>query len=260
MEQLAKNGSAPELTIDGAVATIRLCRPAHANRIEVGDVGVLAGHFAALRMRHEQVRALVITAGGKHFSAGFDLGVFASGPDEAASDAFAAMIDLLEDLPQVTVCALNGGVFGGATDLALACDFRIGVPGSRMFMPAARFGLHYYASGLHRYLARLGLNTSKRLFLLAEELNAAEMLKVGYLTEIAPAEFLQEHAYALATKAAAMAPLASSGMKAALNAMAAGRYDPVEGAGVYRMCMRSADLREGVAAAQEKRTPLFEMR
>ena len=47
-----------------------------------------------------------------------------------------------------TICRLNGGVYGGSTDLALACDFRIGIDTCEMFMPAARLGLHYYKSGI----------------------------------------------------------------------------------------------------------------
>lgn len=267
MTECEQQGGAPELEIDGAVATLRLCRPDQANRIEPGDLAVLIGHFRSLRERHAQVRSLLITAGGKHFSSGFHLGAIVSGLEAGASfreagssDAFAEMVDALEALPQITVCAINGGVFGGATDLALACDFRLGEPATRMRMPAARFGLHYYATGLRRYLARLGLNASKRLFLMADELNADALLEIGFLTSIVPAERLQAEAKEIACQASTMAPLACAGMKSALNAMAAGRYDPVEGERIYQACMVSADIREGIAAALAKRAPCFEGR
>jgi enoyl-CoA hydratase len=255
--ELTRQGSPPELQIDAAVATLRLCRPQRANRIEPDDLQVLMRHFQTLREEHAEVRALIVTASGEHFSAGFDLGAIAQVLDRGATDAFAEMVDALEALPQTTVCAINGGIFGGATDLALACDFRIGVPHTRMFMPAARFGLHYYESGLRRYLTRLGLNASKRLFLLAQELDAQALLEIGYLTAIVPADALQHEARALADRAIAMAPLACAGMKYTLNAMAASDYDPAEGLRLRRLCMASADLREGVAAASEKRPPRF---
>ena len=72
-------------------------------------------------------------------------------------DRFEDMLDALESLDIPTLCALNGSAYGGGTDLALACDFRIGVRGCRLFMPAARFGLHYYPGGLAalRHAARL---------------------------------------------------------------------------------------------------------
>lgn len=257
MTKPERAGSAPELTIDGHVAIVRLCRPEQANRLEPSDLPVLTAHFRKLREEPAQVRALVLTGTGRHFSAGFDLGSIDSAVEGDASAVFAGMVDALEALPQTTICALNGGVFGGATDLALACDFRLGVPETRMFMPAARFGLHYYATGLRRYLSRLGLNTAKRMFLLAEEFDAPALLEVGYLTGIVPADTLNDEALAMARRAASLAPLASAGMKSALNAMAAERYEPEEGERIYRACMASADLQEGIAALREKRTPQY---
>jgi enoyl-CoA hydratase/carnithine racemase len=58
------------------------------------------------------------------------------------------MVDAVEQCRAVTIVAIQGGVYGGATDLALACDFRVGSMAADMFMPAARLGLHFYASGL----------------------------------------------------------------------------------------------------------------
>jgi len=69
----------------------------------------------------------------------------------------------------VTIAAINGGVYGGGTDLSLACDFRLGSTAANMFMPAAKLGLHFYPGGMVRYVTRLGLNQAKRLFLTAEK-------------------------------------------------------------------------------------------
>ena len=250
----------PDLQIDGQIAILRLRRPEQANRLELRDLEALQQHFRRLSAQPSEVRALVVTGTGKHFSAGFDLGAIDSAVEGDASQIFAAVVDAIEGLPQITICALNGGVFGGSTDLALACDIRLGVPEMRMFMPAARFGLHYYESGLRRYLTRLGLDNAKRLCLLAEEFDASALQQMGYLTHIVPAESLMDEALALARRATAMAPLARANMKAALNAMAAGRYDPEEGSRGYAACMASADLQEGIAALREKREPKFEGR
>jgi enoyl-CoA hydratase/carnithine racemase len=57
---------------------------------------------------------------------------------------FEAVVDALEEARPVTVAVLHGSVYGGGTDLALACDFRLGAQGIDMFMPAARLGLHFY--------------------------------------------------------------------------------------------------------------------
>ena len=136
------------------------------------------------------------------------------------------MVNRLEALRVPTICRLQGGVYGGSTDLALACDFRIGHAGVEMFMPAGRLGVHYYEAGMRRYVSRLGLNAAKRLFLTAERIDAAEMLRIGYLTDLVPDEAgLDPAVDALAGRIAGLAPLAVQGMKRALNEIAHGALD-----------------------------------
>src|SRR5260370_42637681 len=107
------------------------------------------------------------------------------------------MVDRLEDLRLPTICALNGSVYGGATDLALACDFRIGVEGMELGMPASRLGVHYYLSGMRRYVTRLGLGAAKRLFLTGVPLGAGAWLETGDLAEGGPAADLDNRGDAL---------------------------------------------------------------
>jgi enoyl-CoA hydratase len=251
----------PHLEIDGAVATVTLQRPDLANRIEVDDLDVLKSHWRALACRLD-VRAVILTATGNTFSSGYDLGSILNTVDRDPSapvirNPFAEMVDAFDALPQVTIGALNGGVYGGATDLALACDFRLGVHGMRMFMPAARLGLQFYSSGLTRYVARLGLDATKRIFLLAEPLDADELKRVGFLHELHSADRLQERARALSLKASAMAPLASRGMKLALNAIANNCLDSDAVQRAETQALRSHDIQEGVRAWHERRQPLF---
>ena len=152
------------------VATLRLHRPQHLNRLHRDDLHALQAHCAALR-HDDSVRVLVLTGSGRAFCAGFHLGELDGADDPRL---FEHVVDALEALPMPTIARLNGSVYGGATDLALACDFRIGVHGMELRMPAARLGLHYYPSGLQRYVSRLGLQAAKRLFLLAESVDAAD--------------------------------------------------------------------------------------
>ncbi|MFY9514440.1 MAG: enoyl-CoA hydratase/isomerase family protein, partial [Rubrivivax sp.] len=166
----------PTLTVaaDG-VATLRLNRPQHLNRLHREDLQALQQLFAALQ-NDGSVRALVLTGGGRVFCAGFHLGEL-DGPDDPR--LFEHVVDALEALPMPTIARFNGSVYGGATDLALACDFRVGVTGMELRMPAAALGLHYYPSGLQRYVSRLGLPAAKRLFLLAETVPATTLLALG---------------------------------------------------------------------------------
>jgi enoyl-CoA hydratase len=252
--------SAPLLDIDSARATIRLNRPKHLNRLQPDDLDVLMKLFDRIEA-DPAIRVLVLTGTGRAFSAGYDLGSIAeraaTAQEQIAGSAFEVMVNRLEDLAVPTICRLNGGVYGGSTDLALACDFRIGVDNCDMFMPAARLGLHYYKSGIQRYVSRLGLDNAKRLFLTAQRIGAAEMLRIGYLTAMVPAEALDEEVDRLVAILVADAPIAMRGMKRTINEIARGRLDEEAADRRHRDSMRSAEIKEGIKAFAEKRPPRF---
>jgi enoyl-CoA hydratase len=261
MSKAAATASPPVLELDGARATIRLNRPKHLNRLTADDLEVLIDLFGRIEA-DPAIRVLILTGTGRAFSAGYDLNSVAERAvstveQKSAGSAFEAVVNRLEDIGIPTICRLNGGVYGGSTDLALACDFRIGVDSCEMFMPAARLGLHYYKSGIARYVSRLGVDNAKRLFLTAEKIGAAEMLRIGYLTAVAPAEALDEEVDRLAAVLAANAPVAMRGMKRTINEFARGKLDDEAADRRHRESMRGEEIKEGVRAFSEKRTPRF---
>jgi enoyl-CoA hydratase len=248
---------APRLTRDApGRATITLNRPRHLNRLHREDLLALQAHIAELAA-DASLRVVVLTGSGRFFCAGFNLQELEE-PSAAAADPqlFEHTVDALEALPVPTIARLNGGVFGGATDLALACDFRVGVAGMELRMPAARLGLHYYPSGLQRYVTRLGLAAAKRLFLLAETHGAEQLLAMGYLDALVPAAELDMAVEAIAQPLLQGAPLALRGMKQSLDDIARGQMDRIDAR--VAVCAGSADLREGLAAWAARRNPRFE--
>jgi enoyl-CoA hydratase/carnithine racemase len=261
MPETTAAASTPVLHIENARATIRLNRPKHLNRLQPDDLVALLKLFDRLEA-DAAIRVLVLTGTGRAFSAGYDLGSIAKraasgGEQHTAGSAFEVVVNRLEDLALPTICRLNGGVYGGATDLALACDFRIGVDTAEMFMPAARLGLHYYNSGIKRYVSRLGADNARKLFLTAQKIDAQEMLRIGYLTGIAPFEALDEEVDKLASVLAGNAPVAMRGMKRAINEFARGELDEAAADQRARDSMRGAEIREGIKAFAEKRAPKF---
>lgn len=257
---VADAASTPVLELAGVRATIRLNRPKHLNRLQPDDLDTLLNLFDRIEA-DASIRVLVLTGTGRAFSAGYDLGSIAervaTAQEQTAGSAFEVVVNRLEDLAVPTVCRLNGGVYGGSTDLALACDFRIGVDTAEMFMPAARLGLHYYTSGIKRYVSRLGVDNAKRLFLTAEKIGAAEMLRIGYLTAVVPAEALDEEVDRLAAVLGGNAPVAMRGMKRAINEYARGELDEAAADRRHRDGMRGPEIKEGIQAFSEKRPPKF---
>ena len=249
----SQTSGTPVLTVHEKVATITLRRPEVANRLAPEDLEAMRAHIESVNQ--SAVLVLRIRGTGKHFCSGFNIGKI--DPSRNGGSGFEEMVDALEDCRPVTIAAINGGVYGGATDLALACDFRVGVEGTEMFMPAARLGLHFYRRGLERFHTRLGLDMAKRLFLTAQTLRADEMHRCGFLTDLVPAAEFDAAVDNLTATVASMAPLAITGMKRHLNRMARGALVPDELQADILKAALSADLKEGGLAFKEKRKPVF---
>jgi enoyl-CoA hydratase/carnithine racemase len=253
------------LTIDGPRATITLNDPAKHNRLDPAGLGKLR---AAIEKADAdpKVRVTVLTgAGEKTFCSGYDLGSIPSGENarpssETERDSFETVMDRLEAMRMPTLCALNGGVYGGATDMALACDFRMGVKGMKFFMPAARFGLHYYPSGLRRYTQKVSPSFAKRAFLLSEDFSDEDLLRVGYLDWLVERGELAQKVDETANRLAGLAPLSMSNMKRAIEQFAQAEPDIPRIRDGIRQCQTSEDLREGLSALKQRRSPAFKGR
>jgi enoyl-CoA hydratase/carnithine racemase len=117
-----------------------------------------------------------------------------------------------------------------------------------MFMPAARFGLHYYPGGLRRYVTALGAAQAKRLFLTAQAIVADEMLRIGFLTELVPATALDGKVDEYANAVLACEPGVLSTMKRQIDAIAGGDAKAAAAREDYERSLRSRVLRERLAA------------
>jgi len=251
-------GLPPELVVDGHIAVITLRRPEVANRLEPEDLDLLRQYLETINA-DDQVRVLRIEGQGRHFCSGFNIGRL-DGAD-AAGVRFEALANALEQARPVTIAVLHGGVYGGATDLALACDFRFGAAGAEMTVPAARLGLLFYRGGQERYVTRLGLATAKRILLMADKFDATAMLSCGYLDRLEDSQpALRTLVGRTSENLAAMAPLALLGMKKHLNRIARDELDATELARDIAVADASEDLREGALAWRERRAPRFKGR
>lgn len=256
---MAEPGQVPELVVDGTVATITLRRPDLANRLEVEDLRVLVAHIAAVDALPD-VRVLRLTGSGRFFCSGFNVGSIADGGSTAAV-SFEDVADAIERARPVTIAAVNGSLYGGATDLALACDFRFGLRSAECLVPAARLGLHFYRSGMERMVTRLGVDTAKRVLLCCERMDGAALRDAGLFTHLLDdVDALRAAVDELTARLAAMAPLAMLPMKRHLNAMARQTLDVQALQADIVRAAASDDLREGTAAHREKRTPRFQGR
>lgn len=249
----------PTLEADGGIARIQLRRPAQRNSLRDADLRWLLDALAALDA-DPAVRLVVLganTQGQRRpvFSAGYDV----SGFDSPSHDPrlFERVPDALEAMRPLTLCALAGSVYGGATDLALACDLRLAVAGGEFRMPACALGLHYYPSGLRRFVSRLGVQGAKRAFLTAQPIPYETLLSWAVVEQVLPADGFDAAVGAYARQLAALAPLAVQLTKRSIDEIARGTFDDARLRERESATLRGADFREGRAAFAQKREPRF---
>ena len=249
----------PLLDIAGPVATLTLRRPSQRNSLTDDDLNTLLAQFDAIN-RNTALLVVVLradTSGQKQavFSAGYNVGGFDNDP--MAPLFFEKIPEALEHLRPITICALNGSVYGGATDLVLACDFTVAQRGYSWRMPAAALGLHYYPSGLRRYVSRFGLQASKRAFLLGQSMSYEALDKFGLFEALVEVDEFEHEVNNLATVLSSMAPIALASTKKSLNEIAAGLYSEPSLQERSRQSVDSQDFAEGRAAFAERRPPKF---
>jgi enoyl-CoA hydratase/carnithine racemase len=241
------------------VATITLNRPAQRNRLENGDLQTLLAQFEVVN--HDvSVRMLVLTANTQGqpkpvFCAGYDISGF-NEPGQGAT-AFEKVPDALAVMRPITICALNGSVYGGATDVVLACDLRVGLQGIEWRMPATALGLHYYPSGLQRYIGRFGVAATKRAFLTARPFDWQQLERLGLFEAFVTPDQWQATQQSLVQDILALAPLAAQETKKSLNEIATGQMDWPALRAREELTSTSADFAEGRAAFAERRKPVF---
>ena len=197
------SGYLPSLTkITEHVASIELRRPDSANRLEIEDLNEIETHVRICEL-DPNVRVIIFSSQGKYFSSGLDFKELRNitvkktsiGDDESDLERTA---NIVANTKLITIASIQGPIFGGATDLVLACDLRIGSFESSAQMPAAKIGLPLYPSAIERYVSNLGLTHAKRLILTGVSVSAEELLKIGFLSELVSASNLQDRAFQLA--------------------------------------------------------------
>jgi enoyl-CoA hydratase/carnithine racemase len=199
------------------------------------------------------------------FSAGYDIGEipeeeFEERAERLVAHPFTQAIDALEAFPYPTLAMLPGHTIGGGLELALSCDLRIAREGIRLGMPPAKLGLVYSHTGLRRFLDAIGAARTRELFLLGRYIDADTALAWGLVNRVAAPEELEQEALDLAAELAGNAPLSQLGNKRVIAALLAaeGELAPdveEEVIELRRASFASRDMREGMRAFAEKRTP-----
>lgn len=248
------------LSQEGAVAELRLSRPDVHNRFDatlLAELGPALEEAAA----DDGVRAVVLSSTGKHFSAGGDFEVMlAANADHAVLmrqvDEGRKLFRTFADLTKPLVVALQGDVYGVGASLALTADAIVTTPTARLSDPHVRMGLVAGDGGCVSWPVNLPFIRAKRQLLWGEPITGQDAFQMGLVTELVddPDE-VRKVAHDLAARVAELPPVAVQLTKRALNKYLHTRIDDVFDLGFYleAISARTADVREAIAAFQERR-------
>lgn len=248
-----------EVTIDGAVALVRLDRPP-VNALSEEIAKELKEAFVACR--DPAIRSVVVT-GQPHFAAGADIKGFKetldSGGREMTAIGLLEAITTLDDLAKPTIAAVHGFALGGGCELSLGCDFRYLATDAKVGQPEILLGVIPGAGGTQRLQRVVGFQRAKELVYTGRQVDAEEALAIGLADKVAPTDEVLDLALADAAEWATK-PTAAIGV--AKEALAVGRPLPLDEAleleqEKFQESFATEDAREGITAFVEKRHAVF---
>jgi enoyl-CoA hydratase/carnithine racemase len=203
---------------DSGVATIRLDRPKlnPLSRQVATEIGEAVDQAAA----DENVRAVVVWGGERVFAAGADIKEM--GERDAVTmfryiGFFQDVFTRLDNLPVVTIAAINGYALGGGCELALSCDFRICAEDSQLGQPEILLGVIPGAGGTQRLPRLVGAGRAKELIYSGRFVAAEEALAIGLVNKVVPAAEVYPTAVKWAERYAAGPRVALMAAKQAIN-------------------------------------------
>jgi 2-(1,2-epoxy-1,2-dihydrophenyl)acetyl-CoA isomerase len=254
-----------EFNIDSGVATLTLNRPDRLNSFNTEMHGEVRTAMKQVQ-EDSSIRCLLLTANGRGFCAGQDLGdraVSAEGgvPDlgESVEKYYNPLIESIMGLPKPVICAVNGVAAGAGASIALACDIVLAARSANFIQVFCKIGLVPDSGGTWNLPRSVGLMRAKGLALLGDKLPAEQAEDWGMIWRCVDDEDLQTEARRLAAHLATQ-PTRGLGMIKKLLRESSGNT-LTEQLELEKNTMRelgqSHDYREGVAAFMEKRSPVF---
>jgi enoyl-CoA hydratase len=252
------------LEVTEGVALLTLNQPARRNPMSERMGEELAAALQGIAAR-DDVRVLLLAGAGESFCAGGDMALIEANTQrsvEARRQVMRAYYDRYLSLMRLeipTIAAVHGHAVGGGLALALACDLRYAADDARLSVNFARLGLHPGMASTLTLPRAIGTARALELFYTGRVVSGREAETVGLVNRAVPRAELMPTALETARAIAASAPLVVRMLK---RAVYEGLESAVTTAVEYEafcqaITFGSDDLREGLAAARERRAPRF---
>lgn len=245
---------------DRGVLRVVINRPERMNALTTETLERLTAIFVG-HAQSSDVCVAVLEGEGRAFCTGADLAdVTLSGPPSAATiDAANALVQAIRQFPFPVVAAVRGPAAGVGVSLALACDLVLAAESSYFLLAFTKVGLMPDGGATALVAASIGRARAMRMALLAERLSAQDAFDSGLISHVC-----HDDAFAaeLADLTQRVVAGSSSAFRFTKNAINDATLTELVGAFARERTgqidlLGSDDFAEGVAAFQEKRTPVF---
>ena len=238
-------------TTPAGVVTVTLNRPEVHNAFDDALIAELTAAFERIKQA-EGVRAVVLAAKGKSFSAGGDLGWMRRMADyseeENARDALrlSEMLRTLDGLSVPTIAKVQGAAFGGGVGLTACCDIAAASEDALFCFSETRLGLIPAAISPF-VIAAIGARAARRYFLTAERFTAVEARRIGLVHEVVAPEDLDGAVERITTEVLQSGPRAVRAAKELIKAVGG---KPIDDATLEDTSSRLAAARAGEEARE----------
>ena len=246
------------LEVENGIALLTINRPKSLNALNSETLAELNTCLAELE-NNEEVKVVILTGSGeKSFVAGADISEMVNAtPAEGrkmgllAKEAFGR----LENMPQVTIAAVNGYALGGGCELSMACDIRVASENARFAQPECGLGILPGFGGTQRLPRLVGKGRAKELIFTCDQITAEDAYRMGLVNHVVPQAELIDYCKAMAGRIMKNGPYAVSLAKQAINTGMDTDLDSglkLE-ANLFGLSFSTADKKEGMTAFLEKR-------
>ncbi|MCH8904329.1 MAG: enoyl-CoA hydratase/isomerase family protein [Bacteroidetes bacterium] len=241
------------------VALIELNRPKELNALNQQLMGEMRDALAEMD-QDDKVRVIVITGNEKAFAAGADIKQMAerSAIEMDRIDQFSTW-DQINKTKKPIIAAVSGFALGGGCELSMLCDMIVASETAKFGQPEIKLGVMPGAGGTQRMTRAIGKARAMELILTGDMISADEALKMGLINKVVPVELYLQEAINLASKIAAMPPIAVKMAKEAVKKAHNSLLDDglmFERKNFY-LLFNSEDQKEGMKAFMEKRPAEF---
>lgn len=252
--------------MDGKVAVLTMADVAKRNVLSDAMIESILAGLAEARAQEARCVVLRAEAGVKVWSAGHDIAELPESHRDPLgwSDPLRVVIRAIEDFPAPIIALIEGGVWGGACEMAFNCDMVVATPDATFAITPAKLGVPYNVSGLLTFMNVIPLHILKEMIFTALPMDARRVHELGAVNHVVPAGEIGDFVLAMGRRIATLAPLAIAVMKEELRVMASAHsitprmFERVQG--LRRQVYDSEDYQEGIRAFKEKRSAVFKSR